>query len=753
MANSRDKNVPYESLILPRRILVWGFILVAIWYLHWRLGTFNPDAYAFSVVIYSAEVFGFATALLHFFMCWRMTERVAPPAPAGLTVDVLIPTYNESVELVRRTLAASVQMDYPHRTWLLDDGNRPEMRALAEELGAAYLARADNADAKAGNLNHALKHATGEFVAVLDADHAPSRNLLTDTLGYFDDAKVAFVQTPQDFFNLDSFQHRKRQGKSLVWTEQSLFFRVIQRGKDYWNAAFFCGSCAVMRRAALDDIGGFATGTVTEDLHTSLRIHAQGYRSVYHAEPLAFGLAPETMKPFLSQRVRWGQGAMHVWRKEGILFNSGLTMAQRLNYFASVLTYFDGWQKGIFYIAPVIVLATGTLPILVETKDFLLHFLPFYLLTFWVFEEVGRGFGRTLMIEQYNMARFAAFAWATFGLLLGSGKFKVTSKGRVSERWQKYASPQIVVLAANMIAIPVGILLYLNDGALPFDGMVANIVWASVNAGLAWAVVLFARSSAAFMRTEYRFPIPLPARLLRPDGKYVAGVIDDISPSGFRFYGTVGGLGVVGTPIAGKIYLPDGAVRIAGNVRSVKRAGVGGDVDPEGENYVKAIGCSYLAHGDGQRRIEEFLFGSDLQWKLNRFSEQIWTPLARFSHGKHKEAALDPVPPGNWLPASGTVLGVPSLHCVPGLLRSDPEGKSVRFLSFADLGDTPRADLRGRSRRREIHQLASLELIEVLDQASARLYLYSVTMPLDVAPSARKVGADSGALVPEPSIS
>ncbi|MES2366975.1 MAG: cellulose synthase catalytic subunit [Pseudomonadota bacterium] len=250
-------------------------------------------------------------------MTWRLTVRIAPPAPRGLSVDVFIPTFNEPVQLVRRTLLATIHMDYPHETWLLDDGNRPEMASLAEDLGVRYLARERNTDAKAGNLNNALANSSAEFVAVFDADHAPQQNFLTHTLGYFNDPAVAFVQTPQDFFNLDSYQHRQQTRKHTVWTEQSLFFRVIQRGKDYWNAAFFCGSCATLRRSALEKIGGFATGTVTEDLHTSIRLHKQGFKSVYHAEPLAFGIAPSSVVPFLQQRIRWGQGACRSGAKNG----------------------------------------------------------------------------------------------------------------------------------------------------------------------------------------------------------------------------------------------------------------------------------------------------------------------------------------------------------------------------------------------------------------------------------------------------
>ncbi|MGB5607404.1 MAG: glycosyltransferase, partial [Gammaproteobacteria bacterium] len=288
-----------ESLTAGQKIVAMLFVMVALWYLHWRLGTFNPDALTFSAIFYVAEVYGFFTAILHLFMVWRLSVRESLPAPAGCSIDVFVPTYNESVDLLRKTLLAAVNMDYPHKTWLLDDSNRPEMRTLAEELGCEYQSRSDNTFGKAGNLNNALQASNGEFIALFDADHAPKRDFLVNTLGYFSDPNVAFVQTPQDFYNLDSYQHRWNKPGQRLWTEQSLFFRVIQRGKDVWNAAFFCGSCAIIRRASLDTIGGFATGTVTEDLHTSLRLHKQGYRSVYHAESLAFGIAPNNIKDFL----------------------------------------------------------------------------------------------------------------------------------------------------------------------------------------------------------------------------------------------------------------------------------------------------------------------------------------------------------------------------------------------------------------------------------------------------------------------
>ena len=623
VASMNPNRLSYTPLEWPRRLLVLAFLAASVWYLHWRLGTLNPDAPIFSGLIYAAEVFGFATALLHVFMCWRLTVRSAPPVRLDVSVDVFVPTYNESVDLVRKTLLAARGMDHPHKTWLLDDGRRPEMRALAAQLGCEYLERADNLHAKAGNLNHALKHSSGELIAIFDADHAPRRDFLAKTLGYFENKRVAFVQTPQDFYNLDSYQHRGGGGGRAVWTEQSLFFRVIQRGKDYWNSAFFCGSCAVVRRSALEEIGGFATGTITEDLHTSMRIHAKGHESVYHAEPLAFGLAPESIQPFLAQRVRWGQGAMHVWRKEGILTHRGLSLAQRLNYFASVLTYFDGWQKAIFYFAPVAVLLSGVLPMRASMTDFLIHFAPFCVLTFWVFEEVARGYGRSLFIEQYNMARFAAFAWATLAWVAPTLKFRVTAKGAPAARGAvRLTFPQWSVLTLNALAIAVGGVVYMVSPNLPLGAVVASVFWAVVNSALAIGVIAFTAITQRNRRKQYRFPVALPAELVVADGSRLSGTVDDVSENGLRFYGKLPVSLAVGDMLTGHLTLPESRVAFWGEVRGAVPL-------PEDEPGLKAVGLHFSTSKEGRNQLEGFLFGSDLQWVLNGYTDQVETPMSR----------------------------------------------------------------------------------------------------------------------------
>jgi cellulose synthase (UDP-forming) len=641
-----------------RALVVLAFLVYAPYYLIWRLGTFNPESPFFSWLIWGAEVFGYLTAVLHIFMVSRLTSPVANLPPKGLSVDVFVPTYNESVNLLRHTLLAATRMEYPHQTWLLDDGNRPEMAALAKELDCRYLARTKNTDAKAGNLNNALAQSHADFVAVFDADHVPHKDFLNKTLGFFQNEKVAFVQTPQDFYNLDSYQHRRHKRLSYIWTEQSLFFRVIQRGKDRWNAAYFCGSCAVLRRSALDSIGGFATGTVTEDLHTSIRLHKKGYQAVYYPESLAFGLAPDSVRAFLLQRLRWGQGAMQVWRKEGILFARGLTLPQRLNYLASVLTYFDGWQKTVFYVAPAVVLLTGVMPINALGREFLLHFIPFYLLCFWAYEEAGRGYGGTVLTEQYNMARFATFARATIGGFGPHLKFSVTQKISLEKDKPRTVIPQLLVLVLSISAIAVGTWLWLSQQYLTPGAFWANIVWASINLGLAGSVVRFTLLRK-HRRREYRFPIPLPAFIGKQEGDRVLGLVEDISADGCRFISE----NPVATKdaVSGEIFLPSGRMPFtASSSRHLEPVLPSGDSRDEMKETGPRTSRRKLEYGLAFRwksahdaiQLENFLYGSDLQWRILDLQEGVTTPVAwvvdLFARGK--TAKVPKISSAEWLP-------------------------------------------------------------------------------------------------------
>ncbi|MCC5811234.1 MAG: glycosyltransferase [Ectothiorhodospiraceae bacterium] len=600
----------------PRYGVVGVYVVIAMAYVIWRSGTLNPSAPIFSGLVFSAELFGIMTMLLLLHMGWRLPRREPPPPQKGLSVDVFITTYNEPLEVVRRTLLAALRMEYPHRTWLLDDGNRPEMAALAERLDCHYLARSDNIDAKAGNLNNALLHSKAEIIALFDADHAPHTRFLVETLGYFRNRNLAFVQTPQEFYNLDSYQHRISGRNKNLWTEQSLFFNVVQRGKDYWNAAFFCGSCALLRRSALDNIGGFATGSVTEDLHTSLRLHEKGFDSVYHYHPLAYGIAVLDAREYMRQRLRWGQGAMQVWRRERVLTNRNLTLAQKLNYFSSIVTYFEGWQRAIFYTVPAFALLSGTLPIRISVVEFLFVFVPYLVITFWTFGIVSRGHGHLFFSEEYNFARFAVFSQSTLAFFKRRLPFVVSAKQRnPNPALLAPLYPQLLILALGVAAIPVGVLVHYPAGNLTLGALLANVFWCLAVLAIAVRLLRFTLANVRSRRQEYRFFIPVCAVITLEDQSDKQVTVDDLSVQGFGFHGGLSGPVEAGKHLTGHLYLPSGPMPFRGRIASVHRT------SPDAGRPGLSYGCEFERLPEGVvAQLEAFLHGNDLQWHFLRIS-------------------------------------------------------------------------------------------------------------------------------------
>jgi cellulose synthase (UDP-forming) len=323
-------------------------------------GTLNPDARVFSITVYLAEIHGFFSLIFFYFQIWTLRGRRVRPLQAPLTIDAFITTYNEDVDLLRQTVRAAIQMRHPHRTFVLDDGRRPEVRALCEELGCEYLTRPDNAHAKAGNWNHAFMQTNADLIATFDADHVPRADFLERTLGFFDDPKVALVQVPQRYHNLDSLQHRVSWRMRRLYGEQDVFFNLVMPGKDHWNASFFCGTGAVLRREALVPSKGLLTGTITEDMHTSLVLQTGGWKSVYLNELLVTGLAPMDFSSYSSQRLRWAEGNLKIILHVNPLTSKGLTFTQRICYFASMYHWTIGFPKIVFYLAPPLILFTGS---------------------------------------------------------------------------------------------------------------------------------------------------------------------------------------------------------------------------------------------------------------------------------------------------------------------------------------------------------------------------------------------------------
>lgn len=545
-------------------------------YLWWRVSaSLNPAALAFSLVFLAAEAYGVLSFVLFALMTWDVDQTAPFVLDPGLRVDVFVPTYDEDLEILEATLIGCGAMRYPHTTYVLDDGRRPTVAMLAARLGCRYLTRADNLHAKAGNLNAALPRTEGDFIVVLDADVVPQPDFLDRTLGYFVDERVALVQLPQEFYNLDSVQHESTDDGMKPWHDQALFYRVIQPGKNRWNAAFWCGSPSVVRRTALESIGGVATDTVTEDIHTSVRLHARGWKTVYHNEALAYGIAPQTLQAFSIQRMRWAQGAMQLLRgRDNPLITPGLSVAQRLNYVASILTYFDPYQKVIFLVTPALILLTGLFPLRVSAVDYIAHWIPYFGLTILANVALGRGSFSYLQVEKYNHLKMFTFLRATAGLVgVGRPRFRVTPKnevGQIDSAERRLVVPHLIFVGLEVGACVVGVLNLLWGVTTVYadrsDSLMA-LGWAIVNAGILGvgiAVVLH----RFYRRQSYRFPIDLTATVTASDQHPISATVRDLS-----LYGV--GL-TTSEPIEAKrlctivLDLPGGSLTIRGDVANCR---------------------------------------------------------------------------------------------------------------------------------------------------------------------------------------
>ncbi len=485
-ARLRDGSLPPPESTR-RKLLIRGAALLALAitavYLVWRAtSTIHLGFWWVAIPMFAVELHNAAGLVLYTIALWS----VDPDPPANPTpsrrwrVAVLIPTYNEPPEVLLPTIAAAVALEPEHETWVLDDGRRPAIRDLAEQLGAQYLTRPDNRHAKAGNLNHALGVIDADIVAVLDADHVPTARFLIATLPYFDDPKVAFVQTPQDFYNLDSFEHQRR-WNGQIFNEEAVFYRVIAPAKNRWSAPFWCGTCALVRVEALRSVGGVATESVTEDIHTTIRMYRAGWTGRYHNEVLARGLAPEDAEAYLLQRHRWALGAMQVLRLENPLFRPGLTLAQRLAFATTLFGWFDSWRALAYIVLPMVVVLTGAVPIAAPGEVF----GPFFLATlgsqFVALRLLARGHYPPILSILFEILRMPAVLPATLAVFRprAGRRFSVTPKGRRGRADRRGPVPRLlsILTAASCFA-----LVWFTANLLGLGPLRYEVPWAAIGA-------------------------------------------------------------------------------------------------------------------------------------------------------------------------------------------------------------------------------------------------------------------------------
>lgn len=554
------EKAPYRFVI----ILTGAFITLR--YFIWRttetlLYTGVYDLIGLTL-LYLAECYTVTIHFLGLFInLWPLENRPVPLLPKdaeGLpTIDILIPTYTESADIVRITVIAATQIDYPKeklRIHILDDGgtearrNNPKitkdaweryykLKAMAGELGVNYVTREGNAHAKAGNINHALKVTSAELVLILDCDHVPTSDILKNTVGWFlADKKLFLVQTPHFFINPTPIE-KNLVSFSNVSGENDMFYRVIHLGLDSWNASYFCGSAALLRRSCLDATGGICGETITEDAETSFTMHSMGYNSVYINRPMVCGLSPETFDAYIIQRTRWAQGMIQLFILKNPLFERGLTIPQRLCYFNACFFWFFGVSRFIFYIAPAAFLIVGLKVYHASLLQVLAFCLPHVLSVYFIMDFLYGKVRRPFFSELYESVQALFLIPAVFSVIMNPRRptFKITPKGSTlkSDYLNPMASTFLLVVIINMAAMPLAVYKWIHYPTfrdviyLTASWCLFNIILALVSLGAFWET----KQVRAYHRIKASGRIRV---FFHRMGKAFDGEIMDISLTGIR---------------------------------------------------------------------------------------------------------------------------------------------------------------------------------------------------------------------------
>ncbi|WP_430682700.1 glycosyltransferase [Leptolyngbya sp. AN02str] len=468
------------------RVVVVSILLaLTVRYLLWRsLTTLNLDTPLngiFSLSLFGMELLLLVSNIIMLSLFLRArdrrpeAERLSQRVLSGAytpTVDVLIPTYNEPEFIVRRTVIGCQALNYPTKqVYVLDDTQRPEIEAMARQLGCHYLTRPDNRHAKAGNLNHALEQVSGELVVVFDADFVPTQNFLTRTVGFFSDPQVALVQTPQTFYNADPVA-RNLGLEHVLTPEEEVFYRQIQPIRDGAGSVICAGTSFVVRRSALEEAGGFVTDSLSEDYFTGIRISARGYRLVYLDEKLSAGLAAENIAAHAMQRLRWARGTLQAFFiQSNPLTIPGLKPIQRLAHLEGLLHWFTSISRVGFLLMPLAYSFLGVIPLRATAQDLLFFFVPYYVVSLTVFSWLNERSRSAILSDIYSFALCFPLAITVIQTMLNpfTRGFKVTPKGLSSDRFHfnwKLGMPLLILFFLTAMSLIINLKMAGHMGTL-----------------------------------------------------------------------------------------------------------------------------------------------------------------------------------------------------------------------------------------------------------------------------------------------
>jgi cellulose synthase (UDP-forming) len=568
---SRENALARAAMVAVSLILTWR-------YLTWRVTATIPEFglsadWICGIVFAGAEVLTGIGALITWITLSRTSSR-SEAATANLPwlmqnqplVDVLICTYNEERAILERTIIGALAMDYPNfRVWILDDGRRAWLKQLCSQKGCGYLTRLDNLHAKAGNINNAIKHLSElksppEFIAVLDADFVPFINFLSRTLSLFKDPTVGIVQTPQHFFNPDPIQSNLAISEVLP-DEQRFFFDIIMPSKDAWGLAFCCGTSSIIRFAAVHDIGGFPTDSVTEDFLLTIRLRERGYLTVYLNEKLSVGLAPEGLREYATQRTRWCLGLVQICRGPSGPFRlgNGLPLSFRISLVETFLYWGASFTfRMLCYFAPAAYFLFHIRVVHAGLADAIVHFAPMLVAQVSITTWLGGGRMLPIIADIYQLLIAPEIMTiVAYALFKPSGhEFKVTAKGiqhgGLNVQWGLLVR---FLTMATITILGVAKVLASDNSDLVEDGGALSLFWSWYNLAVL-LLCCFVCLEQPRRRMDERFATNERA-FLRIGGTLQAYDVTDISVGGLGLSGQISELvGSPATVVVGGVEVP-----------------------------------------------------------------------------------------------------------------------------------------------------------------------------------------------------
>ncbi len=528
-------------------ILIAVSAIVSTRYIYWRTtSTLDLETtldYILGYMLLGAEWYAYIVLLLGYFQAlWPMTRKPeALPQDRDLwpTVDIFIPTYNEPLSVVSPTVMAAMAIDWPREkmnVYILDDGRRAEFRDFANKVKCNYIIRPDNKHAKAGNINHAMKQTKGELIAIFDCDHIATRSFLQMTVGWFlRDKKLAMLQTPHFFYNPDPIEKNTQKFRAMP-NEGELFYGLVQKGNDLWNATFFCGSCAVIRREALEEVGGIAYGSVTEDALTALVIQRKGWNTAYIDVRQAAGLATDSLAVHIGQRIRWARGMVQIFRINNPLLGRGLSWQQRLCYLNAMFHFMYGIPRVVFLTAPLGYLIFGAHLFNASPVLLLSYAIPHLAHVVLCNSRIKGKYRYSFWDNVYEAILAVYIIMPTLVALINpkAGGFNVTAKGGLvgNEYFdRKIARPYVVMLVINMLGLTFGLVRLLLWDYYDADTVAVNFVWTLFNC-VTIGMVLATAFEAKQVRNTHRVPMKVKVMITKPSGHTAVGETEDMSLGG-----------------------------------------------------------------------------------------------------------------------------------------------------------------------------------------------------------------------------